>query len=216
MKFVTQILVLFLALSPISPAFGKNILEKPDVIVDSAMTLREALAGSKAPRSVLDAQRLITVRYRSLDGKIHEGQLVCHHQRVSAIRRLFRLMLKEGFPVAKCIPIVSYGWSDDASMADNNTSMFNYRFIARSTRLSRHASGVAIDINPRFNPAVYSSGETAPPGARYRPHDIPGTLAIDSPVTRFMVEEGWTWGGTWSHVRDYQHFEKPLKQGTDG
>jgi len=183
--------------------------------VDSALTLQEALAGSRAPRAVLKEQRLVTVRYRSLDGRIHQGQLVCHRSRVADIRDLFALILQSGFPVEKCIPIVRYGWDDDASMADNNTSMFNYRFIAKTTRLSRHALGVAIDLNPRLNPAVYFSGEVAPPGARYEPA-TPGTLNPESPVTRFLLGRGWTWGGTWTHTRDWQHFEKPLAVGTDG
>lgn len=39
-------------------------------------------------------------------------------------------------------------------MSDNNTSAFNYRTIAGTDRLSKHGQGLAVDINPRYNPCV--------------------------------------------------------------
>ena len=104
-------------------------------------------------------------------------------------------------------PIVRYGWSDEASMAADNTSAFNYRLIAGTDRLSRHATGRALDINPRRNPAVYPDGRIAPAGAVYRPGS-PGTFTGEHPVVLAFRERGWRWGGDFTHLQDYHHFEK--------
>lgn len=49
--------------------------------------------------------------------------------------------------------------SDTASIEVNNTSAFCYRAVTGGTKLSNHAFGRAIDINPQQNPYVsYSSG----------------------------------------------------------
>lgn len=175
--------------------------------VDSNMSLEEAIAGSKAPKKILDELTIIDVEYFGFDGKLHVGQLVLRKDRVDDIRRAFKIMREEKFPIKKCVPIVKYNWDDNASMADNNTSMFNFRTIAGTNRLSNHAYGVAIDINPFQNPAVYKSGKVSPKGASY---DInaPGTLLPDSKVTKYLISRGWRWGGDWHSLKDWQHFDK--------
>ena len=57
----------------------------------------------------------------------------------------------------------AYGASDDRSMEADNTSAFNCRFVAGTSRWSEHAYGKAIDINPVENP--YVSGTHVSPGA---------------------------------------------------
>jgi hypothetical protein len=115
-------------------------------------------------------------------------------------------------PVASVIPIsdpvffANGRWSDHLSMAANNTSSFNYRVVAGTSTLSAHATGRAIDINPAFNPYIRGA-DTEPPGAVYDP-TRPGTLTATHPVTRRFLELGWTWGGDFVALKDYQHFEK--------
>jgi peptidoglycan L-alanyl-D-glutamate endopeptidase CwlK len=92
-------------------------------------------------------------------------------------------------------------------MAADNSSAFNYRLIAGTDRLSRHALGRAVDINPRENPAIYPDGRIVPAGAVRRPGK-PGTFTEDHPVVRAFREKGWRWGGDFTHLRDYHHFEK--------
>jgi len=92
-------------------------------------------------------------------------------------------------------------------MAADNTSAFNYRVVAVTERLSRHATGCAVDINPRLNPAIYADGRIAPAEGIYRP-GAPGTFTGEHPVVRAFLERGWGWGGHFDHVRDYHHFEK--------
>jgi hypothetical protein len=177
------------------------------LIVDSAMTFVEAVAGTEAPRAVVEGLRLIAVRYRGFDGRLHEGQLVVHRDLAAEIQAIFSLLLKAGFPVGRAVPIARYGWSDEASMAADNTSAFNYRLIAGTDRLSRHAAGRALDVNPRRNPVCYPDGRIDPAGAVYRPGE-PGVFTEDHPAVGAFRERGWRWGGRFDHVRDYHHFEK--------
>ena len=59
-------------------------------------------------------------------------------------------------------------------MADNNSSAFNYRFIAGTERFSKHAFGRALDVNPLQNPFVRSDSSVVPEGPRHDPIDRAG------------------------------------------
>ncbi len=189
-------------------------IENP--IVDSNITLSEALM-KYAPSKFKKRQRLIEVLYYSFDGKIHKGQLVIDERLVRDIQEVFRVALRTKFPINSVIP-VSHSrfykngvWNGDGqSMLSNNTSAFNYRKAAGSKKLSMHAYGYAIDINPVQNP--YIKGKVIlPPCAVYDTRK-PGTLVYNSPLVKTFIRLGWTWGGNWKSLKDYQHFEKVLSR----
>jgi len=177
-------------------------------ITDSRMTFEEAVAGTTAPRDVIDALSLIHVRYRAFDGLLHQGQLVVQKEVEKDVIEIFRFIETTGFPIARTIPIVRYDWSDDRSMAENNSSAFNYRLVLGTDRLSRHAFGRAIDINPFQNPLIYGNGRISPDGAIY---DIKkeGTLSETHPLVRKFLQRGWQWGGHFKTLKDYHHFDRP-------
>jgi peptidoglycan L-alanyl-D-glutamate endopeptidase CwlK len=189
---------------------GSTMAEKKNgnVITDSAMTFTEAVAGTAAPENVLASLCIVDVRYYSSDGHLHQGQLVVHREVRRDVEDLFKLIEKSRFPIEKVIPVARYAWSDESSMADNNTSAFNYRRIEGTDRLSQHASGRAIDINPRLNPVFYRNGQIKPEGASYDRRQ-PGTLYGRHPVVKMLRARGWTWGGAFKFLKDYHHFEKP-------
>jgi hypothetical protein len=201
MKRILFLAILFFA------GFAVFTASNEKIIIDSDMTFEEAIKGTEAPQSIIDKLVLLDVTYLGFDGRTHKGQLVLRNDRVEEIKEAFKIMREDKFPVKKCIPIVKYDWDDNASMADNNTSAFNYRKIAGKNKLSNHSYGVAIDINPFQNPAVYKSGHISPKGAEY---DIqaPGTLKSDSRVTIYLKSKGWRWGGDWNSLKDWQHFDK--------
>jgi len=93
-------------------------------------------------------------------------------------------------------------------MSANNTSAFNYRNIKGTDRLSKHSYGIAIDINPLFNPFV-KKNSVEPEGAKYIP-SRKGTLTGSSEVVKIFKSYGWQWGGDWNRGKDYQHFEKNI------
>lgn len=176
------------------------------LIVDSKLSLAEATKGTTAPKRILDSLRIFDVHYLGFDRKPHLGQVVVNKELVSEVDDIFRKLLEHGFPIERVVPISIYGWSDERSMADNNTSAFNYRTVEGSQRLSKHALGRAIDINPALNP--YRRGNAWKPSDSRHDPSQPGTITDTSVVVRIFVEKGWRWGGRWRSVKDYQHFEK--------
>ncbi len=189
-----------------------------DPIVDSAMTESEAFDGldQKCPEEIRNRQQVVTVQYYSFDSKIHQGQLVIDKELEEDIKNLFELALKEKFPIHSVLPISHQTfrkdgrWDDDLSMAANNTSGFNYRLITGGTKLSNHAHGRAIDINPVQNP--YIKGQLVLPAKANYDANLAGTLTADHPLTKAFLAMGWEWGGNWDTRKDYQHFEKPLRK----
>lgn len=169
------------------------------------MTLDEALHGKDIPADIRETLELIAVPYFSFEARAKIGHLVVHKDLAEDVREIFATLAEQRFLIEKIIPISAYGWDDDASMEDNNSSAFNYRTIAGTDRLSNHAFGRAIDINPRLNP--YIRGDyVAPRGATY---DLSQTGTITPEVARLFIRRGWIWGGNWTDRKDWQHFEKP-------
>lgn len=200
--------ILVAAGSPVA-AGGAGTLEDP--IVDSAMTWEQAVVkrtGLAVPEKILKKQSVLEVCYRSFDGRIHQGQIVVDHRLVPDVREVFRVALRTHFPIASVIPIshARFQWHDQRSMAANNTSGFNYRNVTGGKRLSKHALGFAVDINPVQNPYVRGD-RVLPKGAAYDPSSA-GALSPESPVVRTFLRLGWTWGGQWNTLKDYQHFQK--------
>ena len=170
------------------------------------MTLEEALSGQEIPAAIRQNQVLLNLEYWGFDARLHVGQLVVSRKLEDEVRAIFREIASAQFPICKMIPVVAYDWSDDASMADNNCSAFNYRLAVGKPKLSYHAYGRAIDINPVQNP--YIKGDLVlPPDAIYNP-EIPGTIVADGPVVKAFEKRGWTWGGRWDSPNDWHHFQK--------
>ena len=133
---------------------NKDVSEKKGtIIIDSNYSFEDAIKGSKAPKEIINQLQLITVQYYSLDRKLHQGQILTNKLIVSDVEKLFKFIQQSHFPVAKAIPIVKYDWNDDLSMQDNNT----YSFCYRNVSFSKHAKGMAIDINPFFNPVRWKN-----------------------------------------------------------
>ena len=177
------------------------------VIIDSDMTFAESIKGTKAPQKVIDQLCLLDVYYYSFDDKLHKGQLVVNKKVKKDVAEIFELIKSKKFKVKKAIPIVEYKWSDDASMADNNSSAFCYRFIAGTKRMSNHSFGMAVDINPFNNPVVYKSGRVSPKGAKYNSKSE-GTFSKTHPIVKAFLDRGWRWGGDFRKYKDNHHFDK--------
>ena len=187
-------------------------------LVDSLMSEADVFDGlsPECPDDIRESQTIVEVCHVAFDGLVHRGQIVVHRDLAADIRAVFDVALRMRFPIASVIPMShprfrkDGRWDDDLSMEANNTSGFNYRAVTGGSRLSNHASGRAIDINPALNPYV-KEALVLPPGARYDP-GAPGTFTADHPVVREFLQRGWEWGGMWTSLKDYQHFERPLPE----
>lgn len=181
------------------------------VIVDSNISFEQAIQGSTAPDSIIRTLTLVNVEYYSFDNRLHRGQIVVHRELEEDVRNLFHELRQQRFPVESVIPIRFDKPNNGTSMDTlNNTYGFHYRTKAtfRTTQLSTHARGRAIDINPFHNPAHLRNGHIIPSRGHYAP-GTPGTLSDTSSIVRYMRQQGWRWGGGWKSVQDYMHFEKP-------
>lgn len=175
------------------------------VIIDSRLTFREATAGTKAPKSILDELILMDVLYKSTDQRLHQGQILTNKKIENDIRNMFVFMLENDFIIEKAIPIVQYNWNDSLSMDDNNT----YSFCYRNVSYSKHARGMAIDINPRFNPLRWENANypNQPKGA-VTDTTVNGTFYPGHKVIEEFRRLGFRWGHTFSKYHDDHHFEK--------
>jgi hypothetical protein len=179
-----------------------------ELVIDSDCDLDEALGGQNIPGIIKDKLELVTVSYYGFDDKIHKGQILVHKKAVQDIIEIFDFIREIRFPIKKVVPICEYKWSDEESMKDNNTSSFNYRFISGTRVHSMHASGLAIDINPFQNPYI-KNHIILPEGASYDTTKK-GTITAHSPLVKEFKKRGWSWGGDWKSIKDYQHFEKKI------
>jgi hypothetical protein len=158
----------------------------------------------------LNKLRLLEVSHWGFDGDVHRGRLVVHRAEDRAILRVMKRLFNKRYPIRRMELIDRYGADDNRSMNADNTSAFNCRFVAGTSRWSMHAYGRAIDVNPIENPYVSGSHVSPPAGEPYadRSRNAKGMIhAGDVVVKAFRKKAGWEWGGAWSGgTKDYQHF----------
>lgn len=159
------------------------------------------------PVSVEDL-RILTLSHWGYDGKVRNGKLVVAATQVGAMTTVFQILYDARFPIERMELIEEYGGDDNASMAANNTSAFNCRPVTGGSSYSEHSYGHAIDINPLVNPYVKGSTVLPPGGAPYtdRSQDATGMIHAGDEVVTAFSGVGWVWGGTWTSLKDYQHF----------
>lgn len=190
-----------------SEADGFSAAEVPDSVfrIMQGASFRE---GCPVARADL---RYLTVKHFDAAGRERRGELVCHKDVADDLLGIFRELHRARYPIERMRLVDRYGADDVKSMADNNTSAFNYRPIAGTRRLSAHSYGRAVDINPLYNPYVTRGGRVSPPqGAPYanRARRSAYRIVRGDLCYRLFRRCGFRWGGDWRNVKDYQHFEK--------
>lgn len=153
--------------------------------------------------------RLLRVNFWGFDGLVHRGRLVVHEDQAIRVRRVLELLFDARFPIRRMRLVDAYGADDDRSMAADNTSAFNCRFVAGTHRWSMHAYGRAIDLNPVENPYVSGNHVSPAKGLKYadRSKHLRGMIHREDVVVRAFASVGWGWGGSWAgSTKDYQHF----------
>lgn len=180
---------------------------KLDTIIDSDLKKIKVRSDLKNFNTIYKELSLINVYYLGYDSLVHRGQLVCHKSVANELKEIFIELYKIKFPIESVRPISLFEWNDEISMSSNNTSCFNYRTVSNSNKLSEHSKGLAIDLNPKYNPYISSKGVISPKNGEYNNKNI-GTIIVDSKVISIFRDKGWKWGGNWKRSKDYQHFSK--------
>ena len=155
--------------------------------------------------------RLLIVSHWGFDGEVKMGRLVVARNKAGPVVRVMRRMFRAEYPIKRMQLVDEYGGSDRRSMNANNTSAFNCRTATGSSSWSEHAYGRAIDVNPVQNPYVSPSGRVLPKRGRPfvdRSRRHPAMIRAGDRVVSAFASIGWSWGGSWSSVKDYQHFSQ--------
>lgn len=205
---------------------GEELLDKPSSTFESSFTIdtiSDALfsrmhglsypEGCTVDRSDL---RHLRIKHYDAEGQEHEGELVCNKKIAADLIDIFRQLHAARYPIERVSLIDDYGADDERSMTANNTSCFCFRVVEGSKKLSKHALGLAIDINPLYNPCVRRKNDGSvlvqpAAGKRYtnRKRQFTYKIVEGDLCHRLFLEHGFTWGGAWRSLKDYQHFEHP-------
>ncbi len=190
--------------------------------------LTEELKARITGKSYPDTAEPIQISYEELayvhilhydfQAQVQEGELICNQAIAQDLLDIFRELYEHQYPIEKVWLIDAYNADDELSMADNNTSCFNYRTVPGKSKLSNHSYGCAIDINPLYNPYVrtkdgkvlvspQNAGEYADRSA-----DFPYKIDREDLCYQLFTEHGFEWGGAWNSSKDYQHFEKKIQK----
>jgi len=168
--------------------------------------------GCKVSRNDL---RYLRIKHYDLQGRVHEGEMICNKRIANDLIDIFKELYRQKYPIERMRLIDDYDADDDKSMRANNTSCFCYRRVEGYNKLSNHSMGMAVDINPLYNPLYkrYSNGkELVQPSNAKRYCDRKASfnykIVKGDLLYRLFVNHGFEWGGDWHSKKDYQHFEK--------
>lgn len=163
----------------------------------------------------LDSLRYLVLEHWDFNGRSQDGEMIVNAAIADDVLDIFQELYRLDYPIERIRLIDEYGADDNLSMEVNNSSAFNYRTVAGTAKLSKHSLGLAIDINPLYNP--YVKGDVVEPasGAPYidRSKDFPYKIDHNDACYKAFTRRDFTWGGDWRSLKDYQHFEKdPMVQ----
>lgn len=196
--------------APAPSSAGPTILPFKATIggVDRQMLRYSWRPGCPVP---LKGLRLITMPYWGFDKQSHSGgKLVVNADVAKDIAGVFKKLYDQRYPIRKMELVDVYKGSDFDSIEAGNTSAFNCRQATGSSNWSRHAFGMAVDLNPCENPYVNTAGTISHKRcAKYyknRSAKQPGVITAGDKTVRAFRTIGWNWGGSWAGTKDYQHF----------
>lgn len=157
--------------------------------------------------------RYIHILHKNLKGETCQGELICNKYFTQELLEIFQELYKANYPIERVRLVDEYNGDDNLSMVNNNSSCFNYREMTTSKKLSKHALGLAIDINPLYNP-YYKKTDTKEiiepiEGKPYIHRNKIFDYKIDHNdlAYKLFISKGFQWGGDWEKSKDYQHFE---------
>ncbi|HKM34680.1 MAG TPA: M15 family metallopeptidase [Lachnospiraceae bacterium] len=184
--------------------------------------LRTYITGISYPASgsteiAYDDLCYVHVLHYDFSGEVCEGELISNKYIAQDLVEIFYGLYQAEYQIEKINLIDDYNGEDTASMEDNNTSCFNYRNVDDTNKLSKHALGLAVDINPLYNPYIRYTEEgdqiISPIGSEDytdRSQSFPYKIDSYDLCYQLFIQHGFTWGGNWNSCKDYQHFQKKL------
>ncbi len=171
---------------------------------------------SPAPQEIIAKIIAISIEYIDIGGHPRHGVIEVNKKVADDVGEFFKTAVELKFPICEVARSSDspFLWDDARLMEANASSGFNYRYIINTQTISKHGQGLAIDINPAYNPVIYyGQGDQPRIYPKNASYDIsrPGTLYSNHPLVLLLKNRGWEWGGDWlpsSGRVDYHHFEK--------
>ncbi len=171
------------------------------------------------PNVALTDLRYMKVLHYNFNHELQVGELIVAADLQSDFTGIFMELFEAEYEI-QSMYLPDHYWTGDPTSTDsasidvNNTSCFMYRPATGSSKLSKHSYGRAIDINPQQNPYVsYTSG--APVWSHENANDyidrttgLPHVITEEDICYQIFIKYGFTWGGSWTNIKDYQHFQK--------
>lgn len=194
---------------------GHKAFFSVNAIPDSIFALmkgRSFKADCTVARSSL---RYILCLHRDDGGRAIVGEMVVNKAIAKDVLEIFRRLYEADYPIELMRLIDYWDADDERAMTANNSSSFNFRFISHTRKVSKHGMGMAIDINPLYNPytKTLANGTSIVEPAAGKPY-LDRQRKYKYKITRgdlchrLFRRHGFRWGGDWQSVKDYQHFEK--------
>lgn len=185
-----------------------------DTLSDGVMNRIKGKSWAKGCTLSRSNLRYLKLLHRNKDGKTQRGEMICNKAISTDLVQIFRKLYEADYVIERMVLIDEYDAVDEQSMEANNSSCFNFRFVSGTKKVSKHGKGLAVDINPLYNPCYNTrNGKTEPAsGKRYVKNRTKKTneMIIDKQdlCYKLFIAHGFRWGGNWRTKKDYQHFEK--------
>ncbi len=150
----------------------------------------------------------LTLSFWGFDGKHHTGEMIVAADQAEGIVSVFEKLHAAKFPIEEMRIATPADLAGPPTGDTNNTTAFVCRAVTGGSRFSEHAYGLAIDINSFHNP-YERDGLVLPELAGYyldRSLELDGMILSNDVVVNAFADIGWSWGGNWRSLKDYQHF----------
>jgi hypothetical protein len=165
--------------------------------------------------------RYIPMLHYTAEGTVAKGEMVVHRDIAADVADIFQELYRLKYPIERMALADEFDCDDERCMRANNTSAYCHRAVKGSKRLSKHALGRAIDLNPLYNPCFRIVRNTRGDSIGYRQlqpataeryvrrgERFPYKMDANDAAVRLFKKKGFRWGGNWHQKKDYQHFEK--------
>ncbi len=155
----------------------------------------------------LDDLVAVEFSHWGFDDKVHTGVLVVHKVVSKEMADIFRELYDLRFPFENIRPYEAFSVGKYA--IHNATVGFYCRKDGEEPSTKQiHAFGLAIDINPLFNPCGTAQGWWPKGSDQYTERDgQKGKISLDSEIFKVFTKYGWVWGGSHGGT-DYMQFQK--------
>lgn len=174
------------------------------------------------PHVALSDLRYLKMLHYNFDGNVQVGEMIVNKEIADSTLSVFKSLFSSKYQIRQ-MHLADDFWyidsltTDDVCMLVDNTSCFNYRVVQGTSKVSNHAKGLAIDINPHENPYAKAVGDGTysiikpqlyAEGYMTDRESKAHAITTNDLAYQLFTANGFTWGGSWTSVKDYQHFER--------